>query len=329
MPIIYLSPSTQENNLYVNGGTEEEWMNRLADALVPCVAMFACCAGVALAFLSYRKSVQTAIYIAVPLMALASALASNSVLGVASLCERMRTSSGALKRAAQRATHCQCWLWLGCITAMRGCQGLGFLQVGLQGWQGLGCEGLQFSILTVLGVFLKQLDGRFVRLDLVIGVRLIERLGSAQFKDHRLGLVDQVSLGRNLDILAGGQRPELLVGGAVVLNHHVRERFDVTGGALFLGQFASFDFGNAFGRGILDKVVGILGRMHGASQSEGQCKGPGTQASIHHETFLIEGIPETLRLPLSVLSHVGRQRFSFFHTDLPNALNPRSPLPLE
>ena len=33
MPIIYLSPSTQENNLYVNGGTEEEWMNRLADAM--------------------------------------------------------------------------------------------------------------------------------------------------------------------------------------------------------------------------------------------------------------------------------------------------------
>ena len=35
MPIIYLSPSTQENNFYVNGGTEEEWMNRLADALEP------------------------------------------------------------------------------------------------------------------------------------------------------------------------------------------------------------------------------------------------------------------------------------------------------
>lgn len=35
MPIIYLSPSTQENNYYVNGGTEEEWMNRLADAMVP------------------------------------------------------------------------------------------------------------------------------------------------------------------------------------------------------------------------------------------------------------------------------------------------------
>lgn len=34
MPIIYLSPSTQEGNFYVNGGTEEEWMNRLADALV-------------------------------------------------------------------------------------------------------------------------------------------------------------------------------------------------------------------------------------------------------------------------------------------------------
>ena len=35
MPIIYLSPSTQENNLYVTGGSEEEWMNRLADAMVP------------------------------------------------------------------------------------------------------------------------------------------------------------------------------------------------------------------------------------------------------------------------------------------------------
>lgn len=35
MPIIYLSPSTQENNLYVSGGSEEEWMNRLADTMVP------------------------------------------------------------------------------------------------------------------------------------------------------------------------------------------------------------------------------------------------------------------------------------------------------
>ena len=36
MPIIYLSPSTQEGNLYVTGsGTEEQWMNRLADAMVP------------------------------------------------------------------------------------------------------------------------------------------------------------------------------------------------------------------------------------------------------------------------------------------------------
>lgn len=35
MPTIYLSPSTQENNLYVSGGSEEEWMNRLADAMVP------------------------------------------------------------------------------------------------------------------------------------------------------------------------------------------------------------------------------------------------------------------------------------------------------
>lgn len=36
MPTIYLSPSTQEFNEYANGlGTEEEWMNRLADAMEP------------------------------------------------------------------------------------------------------------------------------------------------------------------------------------------------------------------------------------------------------------------------------------------------------
>ena len=35
MPIIYLSPSTQEGNYYVTGGTEEQYMNLLADAMVP------------------------------------------------------------------------------------------------------------------------------------------------------------------------------------------------------------------------------------------------------------------------------------------------------
>lgn len=35
MPIIYLSPSTQDWNYYVNGGTEEQWMNLLADKMVP------------------------------------------------------------------------------------------------------------------------------------------------------------------------------------------------------------------------------------------------------------------------------------------------------
>ena len=36
MPILYLSPSTQESNPYVTGtGSEEYWMNRLADAMIP------------------------------------------------------------------------------------------------------------------------------------------------------------------------------------------------------------------------------------------------------------------------------------------------------
>ena len=35
MPIIYLSPSTQERNYFVNGGTEEQYSNLLADKMVP------------------------------------------------------------------------------------------------------------------------------------------------------------------------------------------------------------------------------------------------------------------------------------------------------
>ena len=35
MPTVYLSPSTQEYNPYVNAGNEEYWMNRLADAMEP------------------------------------------------------------------------------------------------------------------------------------------------------------------------------------------------------------------------------------------------------------------------------------------------------
>ena len=35
MPTLYLSPSTQEGNPVVIGGTEEEYMNRIADAMEP------------------------------------------------------------------------------------------------------------------------------------------------------------------------------------------------------------------------------------------------------------------------------------------------------
>ena len=35
MPIIYLSPSTQEGNLFVSGGSEEYYMNLIADAMEP------------------------------------------------------------------------------------------------------------------------------------------------------------------------------------------------------------------------------------------------------------------------------------------------------
>lgn len=35
MPTIYLSPSTQEYNQFVIGGTEEEYMNRIVDAMIP------------------------------------------------------------------------------------------------------------------------------------------------------------------------------------------------------------------------------------------------------------------------------------------------------
>lgn len=35
IPTIYLSPSTQEFNPYINGGNEEEYMNLIADAMIP------------------------------------------------------------------------------------------------------------------------------------------------------------------------------------------------------------------------------------------------------------------------------------------------------
>lgn len=35
MPIIYLSPSTQEYNMYTGGGSEEYYMNLIADAMIP------------------------------------------------------------------------------------------------------------------------------------------------------------------------------------------------------------------------------------------------------------------------------------------------------
>ncbi|WP_206458827.1 N-acetylmuramoyl-L-alanine amidase family protein [Anaerovorax sp. IOR16] len=35
MPSLYLSPSVQEDNNYINGGTEEYYMNLIVDAMVP------------------------------------------------------------------------------------------------------------------------------------------------------------------------------------------------------------------------------------------------------------------------------------------------------
>lgn len=35
MPTIYLSPSTQQYNLFVTGGSEEYWMNLIVDAMIP------------------------------------------------------------------------------------------------------------------------------------------------------------------------------------------------------------------------------------------------------------------------------------------------------
>jgi len=35
VPTVYLDPSTDENNEFAGGGTEEEYMNLIADALVP------------------------------------------------------------------------------------------------------------------------------------------------------------------------------------------------------------------------------------------------------------------------------------------------------
>lgn len=35
MPSVYISPSSQEHNMYASGGTEEQWMNKIADEVIP------------------------------------------------------------------------------------------------------------------------------------------------------------------------------------------------------------------------------------------------------------------------------------------------------
>lgn len=40
MPTIYLSPSTQQFNLYVTEGSEEYWMNQIVDAMIPYLQEF-------------------------------------------------------------------------------------------------------------------------------------------------------------------------------------------------------------------------------------------------------------------------------------------------
>jgi len=40
MPVIYLSPSTQEYNPFVTEGNEEYWMNQIADAMIPYLQQF-------------------------------------------------------------------------------------------------------------------------------------------------------------------------------------------------------------------------------------------------------------------------------------------------
>lgn len=40
MPTIYLSPSTQEYNLFVTEGNEEYWMNQIVDAMIPYLQQF-------------------------------------------------------------------------------------------------------------------------------------------------------------------------------------------------------------------------------------------------------------------------------------------------
>ena len=37
MPTLFLSPSTQEFNPFIDGGNEEYYMNLIADAMEPCI----------------------------------------------------------------------------------------------------------------------------------------------------------------------------------------------------------------------------------------------------------------------------------------------------
>ena len=138
----------------------------------------------------------------------------------------------------------------------------------LDRWQGVRRELLQRLVIASLGIFVEQVRGFFVRLDLLLDVELVELLGLrlGQCLEHALLLL--VELGRQLHIELLGLDDALQFLGrlAMRLDHMLAERLDRLGLSFLARELARGHLVQVARRGLLDEHR----RAGHAARNEGQ-----------------------------------------------------------
>ncbi|MNP39931.1 hypothetical protein D3C76_1335280 [compost metagenome] len=77
-----------------------------------------------------------------------------------------------------------------------------------------------------VGLFLEQLDGVFVSLDLVVGIGRIERF-ITHIEDFFLGLFHQCRGVRHFNVIFFRDGRQFIIGLGMIGDHHVGERLDI------------------------------------------------------------------------------------------------------
>src|SRR5690606_8104519 len=132
----------------------------------------------------------------------------------------------------------------------------GVFQMLLQLGQRLLGEGGYLGIIGAGGA-LEQFDGALMRINLVVGVGIVEGLAVTRFQDHGTGLVHQLGLVGNFPALAGGKFGHLLVGGCVVLDHAFGKRLHFGILRLLQGLLCGLYFSDTQRGGFFQEVFAI------------------------------------------------------------------------